>query len=81
MMSRPKTCEHCEHFLPNDQNGGGRPGGICRRYPPMPMLMQQGATVLGGATGGIGMAGVSPPVDADYTCGEWKDAKTLTLAG
>jgi hypothetical protein len=46
------------------------------------MLMQQPATVLGAVSAGtVGMAGVSPPVDPEYTCGEWKDAKPLALAG
>lgn len=77
-MSRAKTCEHCEHFLPNEVTTTGAQGGLCRRFPPVPMLMQQPATVLGAGT--VGMAGVSPPVDKDYSCGEWKDAKPLAIA-
>ena len=76
-MSRPKTCAHCEHFLPNERSNHTE-GGICRRFPPVPMLMQQPASIMG--AGGVGMAGVSPPVDKDYSCGEWKDAKPLALA-
>lgn len=69
-MSRSKTCEHCAYFL---ADAAGR--GMCRRYPPVPMIMQQPATVLGG--GGVGMAGVSPPVDPTYSCGEFRDATPL----
>ncbi|MCH8059339.1 MAG: hypothetical protein IIA11_02660 [Proteobacteria bacterium] len=74
-MSRSKTCEHCVYFYPNDTIP---PQGMCKRFPPVPMIMQQPANILG--AGGIGMAGVNPPVDADNTCGEFKDAKPLALA-
>jgi hypothetical protein len=40
------------------------------------MLMQQpGSAILGAAA--VGMAGVSPPVDPGYTCGEFRDAVPL----
>lgn len=74
-MSKPKICEHCAYFLGNERSDGSR-GGVCRRYPPVPMIMQQPATVLGGAV--AGMAGVSPPVDPTYTCGEFNELVTLT---
>lgn len=75
-MNKEKICEHCAYFLGNERSDGSQ-GGICRRYPPVPMLMQQsGAQILGGAA--VGMAGVSPPVDPGYTCGEFRELVTLT---
>ncbi len=74
-MSRSKTCEYCAYFLGNERSDGSQ-GGICRRYPPVPMIMQQpGAAILGGSA--VGMAGVSPPVDPTYSCGEFRDAVPL----
>jgi len=72
-MSNPKTCAHCAHFLASQKVTGG----ICRRYPPVAMLLQQTPSFLGAGAMDIprtGMAGVSPPVDLDHTCGEWRDA-------
>jgi len=75
-MSKRKTCEHCAHFLSNDGKDG-MSGGICRRFPPVAMLMQQPNTILG--AGAVGMAGVSPPVDDHYTCGEFQVATELAI--
>ena len=75
---RSKTCAHCFHFRPNDE-GTGLKGGICTRFPPVPMIMQQPANILGAGT--VGMAGVNPPVNDDHTCGEFQDANPLALAG
>ena len=79
-MSKTRTCASCAHFHPNERSDGSQ-GGICRRFPPVPMIMQQNATVLG--AGPVGMAGVSPPVDPDFSCGEFDSAGAppLKLAG
>lgn len=75
-MSKEKICEHCAYFLGNERSDGSQ-GGVCRRYPPVPMIMQQpGSAILGAGT--VGMAGVSPPVDPTYTCGEFTELVTLT---
>ncbi|KKN49723.1 hypothetical protein LCGC14_0639730 [marine sediment metagenome] len=66
-MTESKTCASCAHFEPNERSDGTQ-GGTCRRYPPTPMILQKNATVLG--AGAVGMAGVSPPVDPDFSCGE-----------
>ena len=77
---REKICAHCCHFHPSAKAlPKGTGGGLCKRFPPAPMIMQQPATILG--AGAAGMAGINPPVDADNTCGEFKDAKPLALAG
>lgn len=77
-MSREKICEHCAYFLANERTDGSA-GGVCRRYPPIPMLLQQPGNIMQPST--VGMAGVSPPVSPDYTCGEFQDAKVLSLVG
>lgn len=74
-MSRSKVCAHCAFFLQNERTDGSQ-GGICRRYPPVPMILQQ-STIA--AAGTVGMAGVSPPVDPGFTCGEFQDAATMSL--
>lgn len=65
-MSNQKTCAHCVHFLDNPEITGG----VCRRYPPVAMMMPQPAGILG--AGSVGMAGVNPPVNPEHTCGEWR---------
>jgi hypothetical protein len=44
------------------------------------MILDRMGTVVGGG-GAVGMAGVSPPVDPGFSCGEFKDAKPLALTG
>lgn len=72
-MTQPRICENCEHF----QTNPGTPAGCeymgqCSRYPPTPMLMPQPQSVMTGpASASVAMAGVSPPVPATYSCGEW----------
>lgn len=78
-MSKTKTCAYCEHFRPNDRSDGTQ-AGICMRFPPVPMILDRMGTVVGGG-GAVGMAGVSPPVDPGFSCGEFKDAKPLALTG
>lgn len=81
-MSRSKTCEHCVHFYPQESlgiSGPDTPGGLCRRFPPMPMLVQQAGPIVGGAAS-VGISGVYPPVDVDNTCGEFEaDTRTAML--
>ena len=79
-MTQSKICNNCKHFHPSEQNNGSQ-AGQCRRFPPVPMLLQQQPTVLG--AGSVGMAGVSPPVHPDFFCSEFDPAgaSTLKLAG
>ena len=75
-MSKTRTCASCAHFRPSEQNNGGQ-AGQCRRFPPVPMLLQQQPTVLGAGT--VGMAGVSPPVHPGFSCGEFRDVELLSV--
>lgn len=75
-MSKLKTCKHCAHFKPNDQQDLRTTAadiaivrGVCLRYPPMPILMEQKQIAIAGPS--IGAVGVNPPVHAGHTCGEW----------
>ena len=69
-MSTSNTCGCCAFFHQNDDDK--MPGGYCWRFPPMPLMMQQPATVLG--AGGVSLGGVSPPVGLDHTCGEFSQS-------
>ena len=79
---RHKICAHCFHFRPNEAGPPkGGDSGLCLRYPPVPMLMQHRPNIVGDLVGGVGMAGINPPVNDHHTCGEFKDSKPLALAG
>ena len=75
---RAEICAHCISFRPNDKSTGVG-GGICTRFPPVPMLMPKQQPILGAGT--VGMAGVNPPVNDAHTCREFKDSKPLAIAG
>ena len=46
--------------------------GQCRRFPPVPMLAPQQASILN-ANQTLGVMAVSPPVGPEYSCGEWAE--------
>lgn len=78
-MGKPKICGNCVHFLPNPEQTGSNgaesnQSGMCRRFPPTPMIMQQNPSglVKPGRAQPIGMAGICPPVTVGFTCGEFK---------
>lgn len=79
-MSRSKTCKHCGFYKAN-VGPQSAPGGACLRFPPTPLLMQNPGGILSGGAASVGAAGVNPPVSEGHTCGEFKDAKPLALAG
>ncbi len=72
-MTTSKSCANCIHFRPNEKSLTDVDGGICRAHPPMPMIIAPQTSLLGAAAG-VGMAGVSPPVDATFLCGEHSPA-------
>lgn len=77
-MSRSKICAHCFHFRPNDDSTEDHViAGMCTRFPPVPMILQQPPNIL--TTAAVGMAGVNPPVVPGHTCGEFLDSQPLTL--
>ena len=79
-MSKSKVCKHCVFYEPN-AGRQANPGGTCRRYPPTPVLMQNPSGIMGGGSASVGAAGINPPVTPEHTCGEFKDANKLALAG
>lgn len=66
-MSKSTSCVNCSFFVANPDELVE--GGSCTRFPPIPMLMPQAATILSQA--GVGIAGVNPPVTEGHWCGEW----------
>lgn len=72
-MKDSENCGNCAFYRANERTLADIESGICRRYPPIPMILSP-ATSLLGPSAGVGMAGVSSPVDADFGCGEFKAA-------
>lgn len=81
-----ETCANCRCYLPNDPKAG--PGGVCRRYPPIPLMANwasQDAQVLTVVAAGQtpknpriysvqNITGAYPPQQAENWCAEWSEA-------
>lgn len=78
-MSKPKNCARCLYFHLVEARKGHVLQGQCRRFPPVPMIIEQPGTVLN-TSQRVGMAGISPPVDIEFCCGEFKRADRPTAA-
>lgn len=75
-MSKSPSCANCKFFSLNDV--GEPEGGQCRYSPPVPMLLPQAPTLV--RAGGIGVAGIFPPVSPDTYCFKHEPAPA-TLSG
>ena len=53
------TCERCRHWHELTESRDQERRGICRRYPPVPFVMEDG------------LSSEYPPVEIDDTCGEF----------
>lgn len=68
-MTNSVVCTNCRFFVSNNDDSGM---GQCRRFPPVPMLAPQQASILN-ANQTLGVMAVSPPVGPEYSCGEWAE--------
>lgn len=62
-------CTDCVYFDElTDDAGASVGGGICKRYPPTPLVMIDTA-------GGFEVVPTLPTVHSEHWCGEWKDGQ------
>jgi hypothetical protein len=66
--SKKPACIDCIYFRADENNIGKQ--GQCRRYPPAPFPMQTRG--LDPNTINVNVLSVSPLVQADYYCGEFR---------
>jgi len=59
-------CKNCIYWLPIKESEGK--AGLCRRYPPTPLLQPHPIQ-------GLSLNMQNPVMPPDGTCGEWWDGK------
>ena len=62
-------CKNCEHFHSTDPMTIGESAGICRRYPPAPLVVPVGNS--------LALQGHFPPVTSETVCGEFKTKTSI----
>lgn len=73
------SCKNCMHYQFQLKMKDGSKGGVCKRFPPHPVMLQQVAPPQGGLQMPQQqpqimhtLQGFFPPVSENEFCGEWE---------